>query len=585
MSSTSVFFRHIHPWFPFLDSQLVLQDLAGVREPTLLHYAIFGASIPFLYDPRLDDTRSDSFWKYTKRRVFAETSEEPSYAALEAATILTLDLSGMTNGPQVWSRLAVVARLAAQLRTASGRVLRQSVPGGSWEGRLATSRPSARQHAKLFWAIYALDSFISITTSQPALLTEHILRTFRPTREAAWCDQTPYSSDSPSTSYGNVEPCTYSASAAFLKLLQLLDVSRSFHDLYLSYITLPRHSETQAVDWLETFHSLSHAADDLLQGLPSWCQLPINPESDVHHTSSNPHTRRLNTLATAAHIRDIQAPVIMLHAYGHALTIYMNGLLEFSDHQAISALSAGARQDASTRCAKSARAIFNIATMFVETHGDRIGWPFPWSIWTAARYLLTSAQALGSPQPSSEFYMLLACLRDLGKYWQISKKYWWLLHHAAESLVAADLASRIPTAGVGDGSSHRADEMPSPGAGQERPRNPGRMLSIVTDLRVPTSDVEDQFRVDPVFSVPSTSEGSATGAEGNGSPIESHREPPWPSERTNEPGHTPFLDEIVRNESLYMSDTWFNSPLFATSGYQQFGENAAAMMEPPLPLH
>ncbi|EXK25945.1 hypothetical protein FOMG_17468 [Fusarium oxysporum f. sp. melonis 26406] len=283
VSSTSVFFRHIHPWSPFLDSHLVLHDLADLREPTLLYYAIFGASIPFLYDPRLNNTQSDSFWKFTKRRIFIEASEEPSYAALEAATILTLDLSGMTNGPQVWSRLAVVARLAAQLRTASGRVLRQSVPGGSRDGRLATTRPSARQRAKLFWAIFALDSFISITTSQPALLTEHILRAFRPSREATWLHEPSHPSASPSASYSSAEPSTYSVSAAFFKLLQLLDVSRSYHDLYLSYITLTGNDECGAVSWLDSFYSLSHAADNCLRGLPPWCRLPLNTNTTASY--------------------------------------------------------------------------------------------------------------------------------------------------------------------------------------------------------------------------------------------------------------------------------------------------------------
>ncbi|ENH62935.1 hypothetical protein FOC1_g10006401 [Fusarium oxysporum f. sp. cubense race 1] len=485
-SSTSVFFRHIHPWFPFLDSHLFLHDLADLREPTLLYYAIFGASIPFLYDPRLNNTQSDSFWKYTKRRIFIEASEEPSYAALEAATILTLDLSGMTNGPQVWSRLAVVARLAAQLRTASGRVLRQSVSGGSRDGRLATTRPSARQRAKLFWEIFALDSFISITTSQPTLLTEHILRAFRPSREATWLHEPSQPSASPSASYGSAEPSTYSVSAAFFKLLQLLDVSRSYHDLYLSYITLTGNDECGAVSWLDSFYSLSHAADNCLRGLPPWCRLP------------------LNTNITASYAGQYSV-----------------------------------RESATVSCANSARAIIDIASMFVKTHGDRIGWPFPWSLWTAARYLLTSAKAAGSVQLPSGFYILLDSLQELGKYWQISKKYW-----------AGETHPQISSS--------------------ERPRNPQRILSIITDLRVPTSDVEDQFRVDPVFSIPSTFEGSATGADGNSSPTESQREPPWQTEGVVASDDTPFLDELACNESLYTSELWFNTPLFASSGYQQF---------------
>ncbi|PNP73389.1 hypothetical protein FNYG_13287 [Fusarium nygamai] len=573
LSSTSVFFRHIHPWFPFLDTQLVLNDLADLREPTLLYYAIFGASIPFLYDPRLNNTQSDSFWKYTKRRIFIETSEEPSYAAPEAATILTLDLSGMTNGPQVWSRLAVVARLAAQLRTASGKVLRQSVPGGSRDDRLVTARPSAQQRARLFWAIYALDSFISITTSQPALLTEHILRTFRPTREATWLHEPSHSSVSPPASYNTSEPATYSASAAFLKLLQLLDVSRSYHDLYLSFILLPADDDSRAISWLESFHSLCDAANTCLEGLPPWCRLPLNTHATASYTNHNLYTRTAERLASTPRIHDIQAPVIMVHAYGHALTIYINGLLEFSNHQILASHDAGVRQNATVRCENSARVIIDIASTFVKTHGDRMGWPFAWSAWTAARYLLTLAKAAGSPQLSPGFYTLLDSLQDLGKYWQISKKYWWLLYRASESLVTTDVNTHGLAAPTREDFPRRAGETHPPISLCEKPGNAQRILEIITDLRVPTSDVEDQFRVDPVFSVPSTSEGSATGADCSSSPTERQREPCWQTEGVVTSDDGPFFNEFTYSESLYMSDLWFNTPLFATSGYQQFCED------------
>ncbi|EXK76717.1 hypothetical protein FOQG_18547 [Fusarium oxysporum f. sp. raphani 54005] len=221
----------------------------------------------------------------------------------------------------------------------------------------------------------------------------------------------------------------------------------------------------------------------------------------------------------------------MIHVYGHALTIYINSLLEFSEHQTLATHDARVRESATVSSANSARAIIDIASMFVKTHGDRIGWPFSWSIWTAARYLLKPAKAAGSVQLSSGFYILLDSLPELGK--------------------------GSPFTQGGRNSS-------------ERPRSTQRILSIITDLRVPTSDVEDKFRVDPVFSVPSTSEGSATGADGTSSPTESQREPPWQTEGVVASDDTPFLDELACNESLYMSDLWFNTPLFASSGYQQF---------------
>ncbi|EWZ33947.1 hypothetical protein FOCG_15218 [Fusarium oxysporum f. sp. radicis-lycopersici 26381] len=161
-------------------------------------------------------------------------------------------------------------------------------------------------------------------------------------------------------------------------------------------------------------------------------------------------------------------------------------------------------------------------------------------------------------------------LQELGKYWQISKKHWWLLYHASESFVTTDVDTRSLTSSAREALSRRAGETHPQISSSERPPNPQRILSIITDLRVPTSDVEDQFRVDPVFSVPSTFEGSATGADGTSSPTESQREPPWQTEGVVASDDTPFLDELACNESLYMSELWFNTPLIASSGYQQF---------------
>jgi hypothetical protein len=126
-SLAALFFRHIHPWLPFLDAQRVFSDTGteGGDAP-LLCYALFGISLPFSSDPRLTLVSCDSFWKYGKRRIFVEVLEEPSYASLEALAVLVLDLSGMTNGPQVWGPLAIAVKLAVQLKTVDGRVLRNS---------------------------------------------------------------------------------------------------------------------------------------------------------------------------------------------------------------------------------------------------------------------------------------------------------------------------------------------------------------------------------------------------------------------------------------------------------------------------
>jgi len=513
--SISVFFRHIHPWFPFLDTQRVLTELGSMRDPSLSQYAIFGASLPFLHDSRLDQTMSDSFWKYTKRRIFVEAAEEPSYASLEASTILTLDPSGMTNGPQTWGRLAVITKLAPLLRTLGGRVLRPSVQPDSQNTQI--SQPTSRQHARLFWAIYALDSFVSLTTNQPPALTAYNLDDFLATRDMAWDD----------ASHG--QPGNRLASAStpiFLEQLKLLDIARQAHGVYLEYITLTQDDTIRSSRWLRLLTDCYCALDVWSQKLPSSLHTPGANQENNNQRLDHPHPA-----------------VVMLNGYSHALTIYLYGLVEFSSHPTLSPQLSEFRTAAHQRCVKSVEAITNISSRFVDSLGDQIGWPFSWSMWTAARYLLVAAYYQGSTVLLVYFHSLLESLKKMGKFWQISKKYWRLLCRAEDAL-----KNRSAT-----GDSENAEPT---------------ILTSLVDLRVPTSDLEDQFRVDPVLS-------NRSGSLSRGVPDTlSNENSAMASAHGTEATVALIPDEPVFVAGGYPSDTWFTTPLFASSAYQQFPDDS-----------
>lgn len=139
--------------------------------------------MPFSYYSRLDKQSCDSYWKYSKRRILVEVFEEPSYNALEALTVLVLDLSSMTNGAQVWSALAVALSLAVQLRTVGPCIFRTSTNNRSSE-RFSTWDQIYRH--RLFWAIYALDCYVSMTTCHVTELLDRHVEYFGSSREWVW---------------------------------------------------------------------------------------------------------------------------------------------------------------------------------------------------------------------------------------------------------------------------------------------------------------------------------------------------------------------------------------------------------------
>ena len=144
---------------------------------------LFGVALPYSFDSRLDKVSSDSFWKYSKRRIFVDVLEEPSYSSLEALTVLNLDLSSMTHSAQVSGPLAVATRLALQLGNTDGLMFRTSADVQTHE---TFSRRDITFRQRLFWAIYALDSWICITTSSISTLSNLQMQQFLPTRDAVW---------------------------------------------------------------------------------------------------------------------------------------------------------------------------------------------------------------------------------------------------------------------------------------------------------------------------------------------------------------------------------------------------------------
>ncbi|KAF3402338.1 hypothetical protein DPV78_003788 [Talaromyces pinophilus] len=439
MSLTSLFFRHIHPWFPFLDIQRVCIAMSASDEPTLLHYALFGVSLPYSFDSRLDQKSSDSFWKYAKRQILLEVLEEPSFNSLEALTVLILDLSGMTTGPQVWGPLAIATTLLVKLRNGGAQVFRTSI---------AESDSNA--------------------LSSVDLLTPHFV-------------------------------CGYQ--------LQLLDVSRKLHMLHLEYASL-RQDDDSILNWIDQFQKCSAELTAWVQCLPSCLQLNIGDDGTLTATALN-----------------FVPSVVMLHAYYHALVIHTHCLLSEPSYEALlSQPFDDTRAESQTRCVYSVNLLVEIASRWSAKNYDKLGWPVAWAVWIGARYMLVQEFHCRHIAPE-KFSILLDCLRRMSPYWQISGKYWRLLKQAA-----TELHGNLPNA-----------------HGEQR------IVQLLADFRISTSDLEDQFRVDPILRYESTGENPGSMA----------------NDVLDLDAHQPLSDTNILYLADQTSDNWFHIPLFASSAYQQ----------------
>jgi hypothetical protein len=503
VSLTSLYFHHIHPWFPFLDPRRIIGDFGFAIEGSLIHHALFGISLPFSYDSRLDTSSSDSFWKYSKRRILLEVLEEPSYNSLEALIVLALDLSGMTNGAQVWGPLTIATRLAVQLQTAGPRSFRTSAELDS--DTVASDQDQLCKN-RLFWAIYALDCYVSITTCHHTQLLDQNIEHFKPGRTLTW--QTP----------GATFPESHQAAISidpqyvFSHHLQTLDYSRSVHRIYVHFTSL---SEPNAVDaWVHTVLECSAELFEWSANLPRMLQLNAILESSVA-------PRCLPSL-------------MLLHAYWCALIIHLHGLLicpTLPESPQLREIQSQGHE----HCMRAVEDLTSIVSHIQNATLEQVGWPFAWCLWVALRYLLIYQYHAVMQVPPDTWDILLRHLQATGRYWQISNKYWRMLDQAMSELQQSAAATS--------------------------PR-PARFLPSIVDLRISTADLEDRFRVDPVLHQRVDAPEQAIP---NAAVPFAYQDLNSRTIGDSLPMGTPMHATSV----LPDSGTWYNMPLYATSAYQQ----------------
>ncbi|KAL6912442.1 hypothetical protein FSST1_010202 [Fusarium sambucinum] len=504
VSLTSLYFRHIHPWFPFLDVQRVFADLGSTDEPSMLHHALFGVALPYSFDSRLDQISSDSFWKYSKRRIFVDVLEEPSYSSLEVLAVLILDLSSMTHSAQVSGPLAVATRLAVQLRNTDGLVFRTSAES---ETHATLSKREVIFRQRLFWAIYALDSTICITTNCVSTLSDIHVQHFLPTRDAVWRDSLPELGESPMT-----------PAFIFSYQLELYDLARTVHTVAMTYTDFCNGHETVS-SWQQDFETTSTKLQVWIASIPS--ELLWN---DRDGAASNVH-------------KAIQPAVLMLNGYFHALTIYLNGYL-VTPAQGIVNLETNpeCHQRSQERCLSSSRIVAEIMAKAGLQAVDKLGWPFSWSVWVAARFLISRRYNTGHDEPEirDRISVFSQFLDRMSRFSQISSTYARLLHQSL---------AEIETGSIEGGTTMRQSTV----------------LHLVADWRVPTSRLEDHARSDPMLHAVESP--SLTDNNRNYTDIQSFN------------GLLPvFSNDDWMDISQSSSDNWFRGPLFAASAYQNFNE-------------
>lgn len=174
--SLGLYFTHIHPWYPILHKQTILDKFEyrnGDEEDCIVLHAIVASTMRFFPDGTVNKNK---FRESSKKRILLYGLCHSSVTVLQALVILALDIVGLENGPEAWHILAVITRSVVLLNlnvesslvpdrksisTMRGVILPQPV---SWIENECRRR--------LFWMVYLLDRYTHIATAFDFILDE-----------------------------------------------------------------------------------------------------------------------------------------------------------------------------------------------------------------------------------------------------------------------------------------------------------------------------------------------------------------------------------------------------------------------------
>ncbi|KAJ4991055.1 hypothetical protein SVAN01_03405 [Stagonosporopsis vannaccii] len=203
-----IYFARIHPWIPVLHVRQFRQRLKSFEDKkdtgTIL-CAISSTCIRFSDDRRLGAAGERSRLAQSCRQsVILKSMESFSVENLQALIICAFDIIGSGRGPSAWSIIGSMARTVEQLQLSvedddpqsashQTKVLVKRMkflrPCESWSER--------EERRRVFWNVFLMDRFCSITTGWNVCLTSAEVKRRLPCEGALWEEGNPLQTSTP----------------------------------------------------------------------------------------------------------------------------------------------------------------------------------------------------------------------------------------------------------------------------------------------------------------------------------------------------------------------------------------------------
>ncbi|KAF1955412.1 C6 transcription factor-like protein [Byssothecium circinans] len=404
-----LFFKHVYPWCPILHRQTTLNSLFGdssldEADRIILH-AIVATTLKFSTDSRLDEEKIQRYHRNSKEKVLLYGIENSSVKSLQALVILSLDVIGCSNGPPGWNMLALITRSVVQLGLSMETYSPMVAPQfASIYTLRAVVLPEPKDwieeesRRRLFWQIYVLDRYATVATAFEFALDEKEIDRRLPCRDDLYARNVPAETrwfhTSSRSDYSMNRPENL---GSFSYYVEILGVLTRIHIFLKKPVDITSLSDVE--QWQGEYRELDNAIEQWKYNLPA----EYGNSARVFSSSKN-----------------LNSGLVMLHAAFHTTVIRLHSSAAYPTHRSpIFTPSFSASQ----RCLNAVESIVALCACIRENGLlTKLGPPFAFSLWVAARVLLVHGSTIDHRVDQS-INLLVSTLREIGQYWEVGARY------------------------------------------------------------------------------------------------------------------------------------------------------------------
>ncbi|WPH03263.1 Hypothetical protein R9X50_00614000 [Acrodontium crateriforme] len=426
---TDLFFKHINTWCPILHRRSTLDSLFGPdpleEADRMLLHAIVATTLRFSSDPRLSDSARQRFHSISKQKVLLYGLENSSVKALQALVILALDIVGNSNGPPGWNLLALITRSVVQLGLAveaTSTSVAPLYPSIYTLRAMVLPEPKSfvedESRRRLFWMVYLLDRYATISTAFEFALDDKEIDRKLPCRDDLFTQNQPVETrwfhTEERSDYTMNKPENLGSFSYYVEVIGILSEIHRFLKMPIDIGTL--HDVEQ---WQSQYRKLDSKLNAWKFSLPS--------EYGNMARLFNP----------SANNKVVNCIWIMLHMTYHTAVIRLHSSAAYpTTRSPIFTPSFSASQ----RCQTAVEDISALCT-YVRNNNmlTKLGPPFAFSVWVAARLILVHGSTIDH-HVNPVINSLVDTLHQMGHYWQVAERYATLLSRVLEEYSESERA-------------------------------------------------------------------------------------------------------------------------------------------------